>query len=223
MIRNELLAAALKPETANAAARTIDVVWYTGASVMRYNFWADEEYMLAFSMDPAHVQLGRLNAGAPLLNAHQSDSLSNQIGVVRSGRIENGRGMATVEFSARPEVDPIWNDVQAGIIQNISMGAVINDIKDVTKKGEKMRSLLAIDWEPRELSAIPVPADAGAKFLSARESMQVPDDIQAFFERLRADRRLQDLAVTGAAGHAEEPNFRLELKSRIQRNLEHSL
>ena len=37
------------------------------------------------SLDPKHDRLDRLNAGAPLLNAHSSYTLADQIGVVVDG------------------------------------------------------------------------------------------------------------------------------------------
>lgn len=218
MVRIENLAGKLKPETVNKASRTIDLVWYTGATVPRLNGWTGEQYTLAFSMDPAHVKLGRLNAGAPLVDSHNTGTIQNVLGVVRKAWLNGKQGLATVEFSARPEVETIWKEVQAGILQNVSMSAVINATKDITPKGQKMRSLLAIDWEPQEISAVPVGADPGAKFLSAREAMQMPDDIQAFFARLKADRK--DLATTGAAGTTGE-NFRLGLAKHRQRQREY--
>lgn len=165
-MRHERLKASVERASADTAKRTIDVLFYSGASVQRYDWWNDEEYLLSFSMQPSHVRLARLNSGAPLLNAHNDFQLQAVIGVVENARVEGGKGYATVRFSEREEVTPIWNDVQSGILQNVSMGAAIYDRKDVTPKGDKMRHWLATDWEPMEISAVPVGADPEAGFLA---------------------------------------------------------
>ena len=50
---------------------------------------------------------------------------SSQIGVVEKAWLSDGKGYATVRFSEREDVTPIWKDIQSGIIQNVSMGASI--------------------------------------------------------------------------------------------------
>jgi hypothetical protein len=49
------------------------------------------------------------------------------------------------------------------------MGAAIYRLKETTKEGEKERSFLAVDWEPQEISVVPVGADPGAGFLLSAE------------------------------------------------------
>jgi hypothetical protein len=200
----EMLAGSVRPDTANPKDRTIDVLWYSGAAVRRYNFWADEEYMLSFSMEPDAVKLGRLQTGAPFLNAHQDWKLTDQIGVVEKAWLSEGRGYATVRFSDRDDVTPIWNDIKGGIIQNVSMGATINQRKDVTPKGEKMRHYLATDWEPGEISAVPIGADPEAGFLS----FQSRDEYQRFAAT----------KLTGAAGQSPDPN-KIRLKIALSKGL----
>ena len=58
--------AELAPNTADAQARTVEVVWSAGARVRRASFFG-EPYDEELSLDPAHVRLERLNAGAPFL------------------------------------------------------------------------------------------------------------------------------------------------------------
>lgn len=186
-MKPEILSASLQPGTVDEKARTVDLIWYSGAAVRRYDWWKDEEYMLAFSMEPADVKLDRLNGGAPLLNAHWSYSMSDQIGVVENARIENGKGLATVRFSEREDVEPIFQDVKAGVFRNISMGASVYQTRDVTPKGEKTRQLLAIDWEPLEISMVPIGADPGAGFLSAVESPEAIARFKQFLTRVRGE------------------------------------
>ena len=72
----------LMPDTAIAETRTIEVVWSTGAAVRRRDPWSGRVYEEFLSLDPAHVDLSRLNGGAPLLNAHDAFELEDVIGVV---------------------------------------------------------------------------------------------------------------------------------------------
>ena len=145
---------------------TADLTFYTGASVQRVDYWSGDKYTLAISMEPGACDLARLNSGAPMLNNHNSYDLSDVVGVVESGSIENGIGKASVRFSNRPELAGIRADVKNKIIRNVSMGAKINKLKDVTPENSKQKSYLATDWEPMEISIVPIPADAGAGFLS---------------------------------------------------------
>jgi hypothetical protein len=104
----------------------------------------------------------RLASGkAPLLNSHSNWSLSDIIDIVESADLS---GKARVRFSGRPEVDPIWQDVQDGIIRNASVGMLIHKLKDTSEEDSKTKSYLAIDWEPLEVSLVPVGADPNAGF-----------------------------------------------------------
>jgi len=145
--------------------RTAEVRFYSGAAIHRFSY-DKGEHELTFDMDGA--RLGRLNSGrAPLLNAHANYKVSDVIGVVEKGWVEDGQGRARVRFSQRPEVEPILADVRDGILRNISMGTVIHKLKETTAEGEKVRAFLATSWEPYELSVVPVGADPKAMILSA--------------------------------------------------------
>lgn len=167
----ELLSVSIEPVTlapgvADDGNLTCDLTFYTGAAVPRMDYWTGEQYMLAFSMKDGACDLSRLNSGAPLLNNHSSYDLSDVIGVVENASIEGGNGKATVRFSNRPELDGIKADVKNRIVRNISMGAQIRKLKDVTPENSKIKSFLAVDWCPMEISVVPIGADAGAGFLS---------------------------------------------------------
>src|ERR1051326_8475250 len=101
--------AALSPQTADAEARTVEMVWSTGAKVRRYDFWSDETYEEELSLDPAHVDMSRLTSGAPVLNTHDRFDLSGVIGVVDRAWIESkdgvAEGRAVVRLSDRKEVE----------------------------------------------------------------------------------------------------------------------
>ena len=159
----------LMPDTAVAETRTIEVLWSTGAAVRRRDPWSGRVYEEILSLDPAHVDLSRLNGGAPLLNAHDAFDLEDVIGVVERAWIarESGAyvGRATVRFSDRADVEPIWQDVRNGIIRNVSVGYAVRAYEIREEEGT-VPVWTAVDWQPLELSAVPIGADGAAGFRS---------------------------------------------------------
>ena len=156
--------AELAPNTADTDARTVEVIWSAGARVRRSTLFG-EPYDEELSLDPTHVRLDRLNAGAPFLKVHEIDTLDAVIGSVVPGsaRIENGRGVAQVRISERADVEPIWRDIQAGHIRAVSIGYQVHRFE--VSKPEAARELWrAVDWTPFEVSAVPVGADPAAGF-----------------------------------------------------------
>jgi len=158
-------AAQIAPATADEGQRTVEVVWSTGAAVRRADWITGKLYVEELSMQPGHVRLERLNSGAPLLNTHDRYDLRGIIGVVERAWIDGGEGRALVRFSRRAEVDPVWRDVLDGVIRNVSIGYRVYRYEEFP--GEKPPRLLATDWEPEEISLVPVGADAGAGIRSA--------------------------------------------------------
>jgi phage major head subunit gpT-like protein len=165
----------LMPDTAIAETRTIEVLWSTGAAVRRRDPWSGRVYEEILSLDPSHVDLSRLNGGAPLLNAHDAFELEDVIGVVERAWIarENGTyvGRAMVRFSDRAGVEPIWQDVRGGIIRNVSVGYAVRAYEIREEEGT-VPVWTAVDWQPLELSAVPIGADGAAGFRS-----QVPPTV----------------------------------------------
>ena len=161
--------AELAPNTVDADARTVEVIWSAGARVRRASFFG-EPYDEELSLDPAHVRLDRLNAGAPFLKVHEIDTLDAVIGSVVPGsaRIENGRGIAQVRISERADVEPIWRDIQAGHIRAVSIGYQVHRF-DISKPDGGRELWRAVDWTPFEISAVPVGADPAAGFRARGE------------------------------------------------------
>jgi hypothetical protein len=149
----------------NKEARTVDLVFSTGAPVDRMDYWSGKRYIEKLSMDPAHIRLDRLNGGAPLLDAHSAYSVGDVLGAVQadSARIQNKQGVATVRFSKRDDVEPIFQDVVDGIIRSVSVGYRVYKFVEDTPKDGGTPTRTAIDWEPFEVSMVPMPADTGAR------------------------------------------------------------
>lgn len=149
--------ASFAPRSVDQDARTVDVVWSTGAPVKRRDF--DGSYIERLSLDPKAVDLSRL-VGASVLDAHRQTAVRDVLGTVRDAAVTGKEGTATIQFSARPEVEPIWQDVTAGILRHVSVGYSVEEWADSTEDGQRVRT--AIRWTPHEISLVPSPADPGA-------------------------------------------------------------
>tara|TARA_R110002073_G_scaffold120601_1_gene262647 strand:- start:20372 stop:22237 length:1866 start_codon:yes stop_codon:yes gene_type:complete len=121
------------------------------------------------------VRLGRLNNGAPFLNTHSDWSLGDVIGVVEKAWLDGSEGRALIRFSEREDVEPIWRDIKGGIIRNVSVGYRVHKYEVIEEDGAPTR-VIAKDWEPMEISAVPIGADDLAGFRS--EETENPCELQ---------------------------------------------
>ncbi|SNX74481.1 prohead serine protease [Cereibacter ovatus] len=149
--------ATLAPATADPEARTVEVVWSTGAPVRRRDMAG--QYIERLSLAPEAVDLSRLE-GASVLDAHRQTAVRDVLGSVRSATVDGKRGTALIQFSARPEVEPVWQDVLAGILRHVSVGYSVEDWAETVENGARV--LTAMRWTPHEISLVPTPADPGA-------------------------------------------------------------
>jgi hypothetical protein len=158
--------------TINTEARSVELVFSTGAAVLRTDYWSGKQYREVLSMEPAHVRMDRLNAGAPLLDAHSAWSVGDVLGTVErnSASLTKGKGVATVRFSKRDSVQPVWQDVIDGIVSNVSVGYRVYKFQEDTPKDGGIATRTAIDWEPYEISMVPMPADIGARVRAGDKS-----------------------------------------------------
>jgi len=174
----------MAPSSFNPEANTIECVWHTGAEVRRYGryrgfdgYETSGPYDLTLSMEPKAVRLERLNDHAPFLDNHADYSLSAVIGKVVPGsaRIVDGKGLATVALSSAPCDADTVQKLRDGIIANVSVGANIHALTRIDTPDEKRARPLfrADDWEPVEISAVPIGADPGSHTLS--HQAQEPD------------------------------------------------
>lgn len=154
----------VRTDTFNETERTVEVIWSTGAKVKRYDWGKDGWYMEELSMEPKAIRLDRIRNGMSLLDTHDGWSMTNRIGGVVRGtvRIEGGKAYATVKFSRNQLGEQIFQDLKDGIPVQISVGYRVHKYEKTTGEEGQMPTYRAIDWEPMELSAVPIPADAGA-------------------------------------------------------------
>lgn len=170
--------------------RTATLKWTAGAEVRRYDYWNDRYYLEVLSLEPGHVRMGRLQSGrAPVLDTHRRYTLEGVVGVVTSAALGEKDGDAQIKFSRRADVAPLVQDVADQIICNVSVGYQIHRIRMVSpaKEGDLWRYEI-IDWEPDEVSLVPIGADDGSfieQMRAARAACPNPNEFTPDFKGLR--------------------------------------
>lgn len=156
--------ASFRAESLNEDQRTIEVIWTTGERVSRWGIYQEE-----LSLDPGAVRMGRITSGrAPFLDCHSGWSTSSVVGVVVSASIDGGEGRALIRFvKGDADADLIWNKIRQGILCNVSVGYVVHRFEQIEGGIDTVPVIRAVDWEPYEISIVPMGADSAAAVRSA--------------------------------------------------------
>ncbi|MCA3340557.1 MAG: HK97 family phage prohead protease [Roseomonas sp.] len=155
------------PATVDRASRTVEVVWSTGARARNFvpSLGGITEEL---DMSPNAVRMAQLGSGnAPVLNTHRSSDARDVLGRVIAARLEGGRGHAQLQFSAAADVEPLWQRIADGTLRAVSIGYRVHryDQRPDPVSGEMI--YLAVDWEPFEISIVPIPVDRDAQVRGA--------------------------------------------------------
>ena len=155
------------PATVDRAARTVEVVWSTGARARNFvpSLGGITEEL---DMSPNAVRMAQLGSGnAPVLNTHRSSDARDVLGRVTAARLEGGRGHARLQFSAAADVEPLWQRIADGTLRAVSIGYRVHryDERPDPVSGEMIYR--AVDWEPFEISIVPIPVDRDAQVRGA--------------------------------------------------------
>lgn len=161
------LRADVVPGSLNEEARTVEVVWTTGARVKRFD-WFDGPFWEELSTDPKHVRMGRLESGrAPVLLQHNSWNPDAHQGVVERATIKTGQGTATLRFLKDDEdADKTWNKIRQGVLTSVSVGYSVHRVEETKGTDGMLPVRKAVDWEPYEISPVSMPADPAAHMRS---------------------------------------------------------
>lgn len=150
------------PATVDRAARTVEVVWSTGARARNFvpalGLITEE-----LDMSPNAVRMDGLRSGqAPVLNTHRRGDARDVLGRITAARLERGRGYATLQFSAAADVEPVWQRIADGTLRAVSVGYRVHryEPRPDAATGETVHR--AVDWEPFEISVVPIPVDRDA-------------------------------------------------------------
>jgi len=123
--------------------------------------WFEEPWIEVLGHAPGEIDMSRLASGAaPLLFGHDRFTREALIGVVERAWVENRRGYAEVRLSRRDGVDDIWQDIEDGILRNVSVGYQIHERTLVKQNENGPHEYRVTRWTPMEISLVPVPADA---------------------------------------------------------------
>lgn len=117
-----------------------------------------------------------MNLGAPFLDSHCSYGCDNVIGAVVPGsaEIKDGRGLARVQLSKAPGVADTVQKIREGVIRNVSVGYWIHKVEKTEADDGSVARWDVVDWEPLEISAVPIPADAASQIRSEQDDSDGP-------------------------------------------------
>lgn len=162
-VQNGVGAVEVRADSFNEEDRTVEIVWAAGAQVKRYS-WDEGYYMEELSMDASAIRMDRFAAGMSLLDSHASRSMKDRLGTVVPGsvRIEGGKGYARIKLSRNPLAEELFQDLRDGHTFPVSVGYKTHAYEKREGDSNSLPVMRATDWEPMELSAVPVPADSGA-------------------------------------------------------------
>lgn len=158
-------------DTINVEARTVEIAF---ASTDPYERWWGTEIL---ECTPAAVDLSRLNNRHPLLLNHDPAS---QIGVIEKAWVDSDRMCrATVRFSRGELGQEVFQDVQDGIRELVSVGYSIDEMV-LESRTEDSATYRVIAWTPYEVSIVSIPADAtvgvGRSLAPAGDSTALPKE-----------------------------------------------
>lgn len=198
----QLRRAPILPATVNPDARSVDVVFTTGAAVRRRR-WTGWDTSVPFDeileVSDRAVDLTRLNAGAPALDSHSVWSSHSQVGVVERAWIEGKEGKATIRFPREgldQAADRMFGLISDGIIRNVSVGYSIERVKVVepATKGEVEQRIVE-RWTPLEVSFVTVPADPRAQ---VRAADQASYPVEIIHTRMQKEASMPESTTTVA-------------------------
>jgi len=143
----------------NKDERRIKVSFSSEAKVKRASFF-EEPWIEVLGHRDDEVDLSRLNAGAPVLYNHDRSQRDNRIGVVERAWVDNGKGHAELRISKRDDVSGIWDDIENGILRNVSVGYRINERTLAAQHKNGPDEYRVNQWTPMEISLVDIPADS---------------------------------------------------------------
>ncbi|WP_137112614.1 HK97 family phage prohead protease [Rhodobacter sp. SY28-1] len=183
--------ATFAPSTFDAQALTVEAIASTFADVIR----RDARGPFIERLDPATLDLSGLN-GAPLLNSHKSGDSRDVVGVVTGHRIEEGKLIVGLRLSQAADAAPTVQRILERTIRGLSIGYVVSAWNETVENGTRVKT--AARWRVSEVSAVAIPADAGATFRN-KESTMNAEELAALMGNLSRRMTLPDDFATRAA------------------------
>jgi HK97 family phage major capsid protein len=210
-VNTTVRAAQVDAASINTESRTVEVTFATEYPVVRYDWRNDRYFLEVLGFKEGEADISRFSGSAPVLDNHnQWGGARGTLGVVESAKLNGNNGTAVMRFSKRADVEPIYQDVVDGILRTVSVGYVVKKYQDTGKRGENDLPIYrAVQWEAREISLAPIPADPMSRVRSG-------DEAAAYDVTVEGERSVSPPAAAGAAAPPVEPP--VENNETAQRN-----
>lgn len=171
-------------------SRTVELSF---SSETPYGRWFGDEILCH---DEECINLERFNNGlGTVLFNHDRDAV---VGHIEKVWLEDNRGKALVRFDTDEQSETIFQKVQSGTLQGVSVGYAINRyevLEDEDTKSTNGRftgpAYVVTDWEPLEISIVSVPADPTVGVGRSAEDIHTSIDTQEDNTRMDQEKNLE--------------------------------
>ena len=171
-------------------SRTVELSF---SSETPYGRWFGDEILCH---DEECINLERFNNGlGTLLFNHDRDAV---VGHIEKVWIEDNRGKALVRFDEDEQSETIFQKVQSGTLQGVSVGYAIyryEVLEDEDTESTNGRfngpAYVVTDWEPLEISIVSVPADPTVGVGRSAEEIHTSIDTQEDNTRMDQEKTLE--------------------------------
>ena len=178
-------------------SRTVELSF---SSETPYGRWFGDEILCH---DEECINLERFNNGlGTVLFNHDRDAV---VGHVEKVWLEDNRGKALARFDTDEQSETIFQKVQSGTLQGVSVGYAINRyevLEDEDTKSTNGRfngpAYVVTDWEPLEISIVSVPADPTVGVGRSAEEIHTSIDTQEDNTRMDQEKNLEVQEVKSA-------------------------
>lgn len=170
--------------------RTVELSF---SSETPYGRWFGDEILCH---DEECINLERFNNGlGTVLFNHDRDAV---VGHIEKVWLEDNRGKALVRFDTDEQSETIFQKVQSGTLQGVSVGYAIyryEVLEDEDTKSTNGRfngpAYVVTDWEPLEISIVSVPADPTVGVGRSAEDIHTSIDTQEDNTRMDQEKTLE--------------------------------
>ena len=149
-----------------------DAVFSTGEDVVRQDFLTGERFIERLRIDENSIRLERLQSGnSNLLDGHNSfGGVAAILGSVLSASVRNGQLVGTLKILHADT----WRLLKGGAARALSIGYRVFRYEIQAATAEALEVREAVDFEPMEISVVPINADAGAAVTATRSLEPTP-------------------------------------------------
>ena len=178
-------------------SRTVELSF---SSETPYGRWFGDE-ILCHDEECINLERFKNGLGTVLFN-HDRDAV---VGHIEKVWLEDNRSKALVRFDTDEQSETIFQKVQSGTLQGVSVGYAINRyevLEDEDTKSTNGRfngpAYVVTDWEPLEISIVSVPADPTVGVGRSAEEIHTSIDTQEDNTRMDQEKNLEVQEVKSA-------------------------